>query len=398
VEERIATLWHALLVRNADYARDQWLDGEGTERTDTSSSFFEDKSDLTAMQARLPEDTALLSYYRGEQTLTLFVLTRDHITATTLPLSTAQLQRLIELLRLNMGMAAASDANHLPALVLHAQRILHQLYQQLLAPVHAKLAPYRSLIIVPHGPLHYLPFHALVTHLDPAQPATSRYLLDEYTVSYLPGASFLTAAHERKPQDGSWVALGHTYGGQLPHVLAEVQSIGALGKATVYTEADATKARLAEVAPAARLLHLATHGDFRAENPLFSGLALDDGWLSTLDIFHLRTNASLVTLSACQTGRSTLGGGDELLGLMRAFLAAGAASIVLTLWSVHDESTALFMTHFYHALIGGATKGAALRAAQLALRTTHASAGAAHPYAHPYFWAPFLLTGSAGSL
>ena len=77
-----------------------------------------------------------------------------------------------------------------------------------------------------------------------------------------------------------------------------------------------------------RVLHLATHADFRPDNPLFSGLALADGWLTTLDIFNLRLDASLVTLSACQTGRSVIGGGDELLGLMRSFLAAGAASLV----------------------------------------------------------------------
>ncbi|MEZ4675179.1 MAG: CHAT domain-containing protein [Caldilineaceae bacterium] len=114
--------------------------------------------------------------------------------------------------------------------------------------------------------------------------------------------------------------------------------------------------------------------------------------LARLDIFSLQTAASLVTLSACQTGRSVIGGGDELLGLMRAFLAAGAASVVMSLWSVHDESTALLMQSFYQALLRGQSKQHALQQAQGHLRTND------DRYAHPYFWAPFLLIGDAASL
>jgi CHAT domain-containing protein len=159
-----------------------------------------------------------------------------------------------------------------------------------------------------------------------------------------------------------------------------------------YVEEQATKARVQQSLPTARVLHLATHGEFRGDNPLFSGLALDDGWLSTLDVYHQQTNATLITLSACQTGQSVVGGGDELLGLMRAFLAIGAASLVLTLWTVHDESTAQLMGHFYQALLAGQPKGAALRHAQVALRTDHTS------YAHPHFWGPFQLIGDTGPL
>ena len=101
------------------------------------------------------------------------------------------------------------------------------------------------------------------------------------------------------------------------------------------------------------MLHLATHGDFRADNPLFSGLALADGSLTTLDCFNLRLRASLVTLSGCQTGRSVVSGGDELLGLTRALLSAGAASLVLSLWAVEDISTARLMEAFYRNLAAG---------------------------------------------
>jgi CHAT domain-containing protein len=111
----------------------------------------------------------------------------------------------------------------------------------------------------------------------------------------------------------------------------------------------------------------------------------------------LRLQASLVCLSGCQTGRNVIGGGDELLGLMRAFLYAGAASLVLSQWAVQDLSTAQFMQVFYQNLLTGQTKGAALREAQLQFLGQGKSA-AESAYAHPYFWAPFFLVGDAGLL
>ncbi len=146
---------------------------------------------------------------------------------------------------------------------------------------------------------------------------------------------------------------------------------------------------------AMRVLHLATHGVFRPDNPLFSGLAFPDGWLSTLDIFQLQLPSSLITLSACETGRSVLAGGDELIGLMRAFFSAGASSLLQSLWTVHDESTAAIMSHFYRNLQSGDTKAEALRNAQLSW-LEQSRAGSEHARSHPYFWAPFMLVGASG--
>ena len=103
------------------------------------------------------------------------------------------------------------------------------------------------------------------------------------------------------------------------------------------------------------------------------------------------------TLSACQTGRTVVGGGDELLGLMRAFLGAGAASLVLSLWAVEDRSTARLMESFYGRLARGQSKSEALRAAQLEF--IQSDAGAENgSYTHPYYWAPFFLVGDPGPL
>jgi CHAT domain-containing protein len=190
------------------------------------------------------------------------------------------------------------------------------------------------------------------------------------------------------------MAIGHSHGGRLPYAAQEARETAALFDGQVFLEDQATVTALRQAAPGCRILHLAAHGDFRPDNPLFSGLALADGWLTTLDIFSFRLRASLVTLSACQTGRNVVGGGDELLGLMRAFLSAGAASLVLTCWAVEDRSTARLMEAFYQKLAGGWTKGQALRHAQLQFLQGQEGAD----YGHPYFWAPFFLVGNAGPL
>ena len=226
------------------------------------------------------------------------------------------------------------------------------------------------------------------------------FLLERHLISYLPGASLLQHCKESRPVATDLVAIGHSYSGALPYTVQEAQTVSQILGGEAVLEDEATPARLREVASGCRVLHLAAHGDFRSDNPLFSGLALSGGWLTTLDIFALPLKASLVTLSACQTGRNVVAGGDELLGLMRAFLYAGVASLVLGLWAVEDRCTSELMQVFYKKLAEGRTKGEALRFAQLQLikRQGDQKDAKANAYCHPYFWAPFFLVGDTGSL
>ena len=119
---------------------------------------------------------------------------------------------------------------------------------------------------------------------------------------------------------------------------------------------------------------------------MFSALKLADGWLNFYDIFNLDLQAELVTLSACETGMNEVFPGDELFGLMRGFLYAGAPSLIVSLWMVNDRSTAELMRGLYGGLRQGLSKRAALRQAQMAVKEKH------H---HPYFWAPFILMGAS---
>src|SRR5271170_6688585 len=93
-----------------------------------------------------------------------------------------------------------------------------------------------------------------------------------------------------------------------------------------------------------RRIHIATHGKLRQDNPMFSGIRLGDAYLNLYDLYQFKLNAELVTLSGCATGMNVVTPGDELLGLIRGLLYAGAHSLLLTLWDVHDQSTADFMT------------------------------------------------------
>lgn len=117
---------------------------------------------------------------------------------------------------------------------------------------------------------------------------------------------------------------------------------------------------------------------------MFSGIRLGDSYLSLYDLYQLKLEAELVTLSGCATGLNVVSSGDELLGLIRGLLYAGAKSLLLTLWNVHDRSTADFMTSFYRCLQEGGEKAGALQGAMQELR---------EQYPHPYYWAPFALIG-----
>lgn len=376
LEKKMTDLWHRLLVRNADYAREAALWEVRTE----------------SVQPYLNKDTALIEYYVIRGKLIVFFVTTHNVQSIRLDIDMPQIQALIQRLQLNLHTVPKSPPRSMAALKVNAQAILHQLYQLLIEPLADGLAGYTKLIIVPHATLHYLPFHALYDG--------DSYLIELYEMSYLPSSSSLRYCREARPSAEQNIIFGHSNGNRLPHAVEEANQIASLLNGQVFLEEQASVAELSKVIPNCRILHMAAHGNFRLDNPLFSGLALSDGWLTTMDIFNMRLKASLVTLSACQTGRNVMGGGDELLGLMRAFLSGGASSVALTLWAVEDHSTAQIMETFYCHLVNGAGKGAALRNAQMQFIRggREFSDIQAESYAHPYFWAPFFLVGDAGPL
>jgi CHAT domain-containing protein len=173
-----------------------------------------------------------------------------------------------------------------------------------------------------------------------------------------------------------------------PNIEDEIHELALLfPNAVRLTGNEATRDNLMRHAPAARFLHLASHGYFRRDNPMFSFLKLADSQLNFYSLLDLKLNAEMVTLSACHTGVNMVFPGDELHGLMRGFLYAGAPSLVASLWAVSDRSTSEFMREMYSQIRSGASKRSALRRAQLSIKDQ---------YGHPYYWAPFVLMGDPG--
>jgi CHAT domain-containing protein len=369
-EQQITELWHKLLIRNADYASDAalWQMPEDMDRP------------------TLPADTMLLEYFVVGERFVVFLVSQAGVEARYLPAGPSAIQPLLQKLKLNWQAVLRQPGQRLAALKANADGLLQQLYHLLIEPLANRLTSYSQLIIVPHGVLHYLPFHAFYDG--------HRYLLERYEISYLPGMSMLKFCQRPHPTARGCLALGYSCGGKLPHAAAEAHAVARILGGEAVVEEEAMIARLRSTGADHVVIHLATHGDFRPDNPLFSGLALADGWLTTLDIFNLQLQAELVTLSACQTGINVIGAGDELLGLMRAFLYAGSQSILLSLWPVEDGSTACLMEHFYQQIAQGQRKGAALRLAQQHFIRPHAEPDQQTArYSHPYFWAPFFLIG-----
>jgi len=369
LEQKIEEKWNALLQRNADYERDVSLSVVSLQR----------------VQSYLAAETCLLEYFIAHGELFAFTITQNNIEVQSLG-RLSKVKRWLKLFEMNLQAVASTNPTRIATLTARARGLLHNLYRLLIQPLAYKLNEYARLLIVPHGMLHALPFHALYDG--------QTYLLERYEISYLPSASVLPYSRQSEPTGEGALILAHTQGGTLPGREREGRLIKQLTKGEFLLDKKATLAHFHQHAPACQILHLATHGQFKADNPLFSGLALEDGELTTLDIFNSRLCASLVVLSACETARAKLGGGDELLGLSRAFLYAGATSLVVSQWKVEDESTEQLMGAFYRHLMAGCSKAEALRNAQQ--QFIQQKKGTI--YAHPFFWSAFFLMGDAGQL
>jgi CHAT domain-containing protein len=340
------------------------------------------------IQGLLDPDTALLAYFLGQKANFVFMATREKVLANPLGTDREKLFQKIREFRTKAVEEIAPDWLKLKTY----EKSLSELYEMLIQPIEREISGKRHLVIVSHGMLHYLPFQALLSR-------EGRYLIESFTISYLPSASVLKYA--RVKNNGNRVdlfAVGNpvTDLPPLPGAEIEAQEVSALfEKKLLLTGRQATKTSMKSQSPKYDLLHLSTHGEMIESNPLRSNLRFtpsknDDGKLTVSEIFDMQIKANLVTLSACETAlvRSEAGDfpqGDDLVGLSRAFIHAGAPSVVASLWKVSDESTVEFMRAFYGNL-KNMSKSEALQRAQLDLMKSGICF-------HPYFWAPFILLG-----
>jgi CHAT domain-containing protein len=340
------------------------------------------KTSLADIQGTLNQDVLLLEFYNDGVDVCAFVIDQRTIEFHRLPLAIDTLNQLLAQLQTNVR-AALSMAPQAPAydsLTHLAQRILQRLYSLLIQPLSLNRRHPQRLVIVPYGSLHYLPFHLLYDG--------SKYMIEKHEVVILPTASLATRAIRQR--DPGALILAHSYEGRLPDTLAEAQVVHDLFGGDLHIDDAASRKTLQ--APPTQILHIAAHGQHRLDQPDLSYLHLADGQLYTDDLLQQDLSFELVTLSGCETGRANVTASDELIGLGRGVLYAGAGALIVSQWRVADGSTLNFMKRLYESLRNeNKSKAAALREAQRSLI-------AENEQAHPAFWGAFQLIGNADPL
>ncbi len=332
---------------------------------------------LDDVRQALAPGTTLVEYFRTGDRIVAAVVTDRELEI--VPLTTAsRVEQIVRLLQFQLSkfQYGPQYVAQVQESLLHATNAhLRELHGELFAPL-GRLS--ERVVVVPHDLLHYVPFHALFDG--------DRYVADSAAVSYAPSASiYALCARRSAAAAGGALVLGIP-DERAPHILDEVRGVADMlpgSRLRVGLEANAEVLRT--LGRSSRIVHIATHGYFREDNPLFSGLRLGDSYLTVHDLYDLQLPVDLIALSGCGTGLSVVAAGDELRGLVRGLLAAGARSALVTLWDVHDRSTADFMKLFYARLQAGVPAADAVRGAMAELR---------EGYPHPYYWAPFVLVGA----
>jgi CHAT domain-containing protein len=347
--------------------------------------------DLKAVRAALELDEVLLDYLITPDRAFVFVVTRDTMRVVQTELTAGALTNRVRLLRDLWG-APGREWRW----ALGAARALHH---TLIAPLQdaGMLRGASRLLIVPHGILGQVPFAALVDE------RTGRYLVQDYAIASLPSAAALAALRRRAGATSEWAlsAAGLApFPEELPATRLEVEAFrGSLPRATVQLGPQATEAAMRRALARAGLVHVATHGVLNAANPMFSRIELaragpnaaDDGRLEAHEVLGLTIRSPLVYLSGCETGAGPLWADSPVRGtaeltLAQAFLSAGAANVILTLWRIDDAGAGAFAGRFYQLL----QRMPLAEALAVAQRET---AGDSR-YHSPYYWAGYLLTGA----
>jgi CHAT domain-containing protein/uncharacterized protein HemY len=380
----------------------------------------------------LDETTALLEYSVGESNSYLFLVTASDMKVITLPGEkelSSQIQKLSEVLQKPDEILQDLEGTH----TTYAD-ISSRLYDILIKPVHPEIADKKTLLIVPDGTLNYLPFEVLLTNKPGSQKINFEklpYLLRKFQIHYAPSVSVLSAIgsnlllRKAKNSKDLLAAADPVYGGQpgatraskqdiygiikaaaslpsLPNTRLEVEQIANLypeEKVTLLIGKEANENNIKQTKLSEyRLLHFAAHGIINEDQSDLSSLVFsmdqddqEDGFLMMREVFDLKLNADLVTLSACRTALGQRIRGEGIHSLARAFLYAGANSVLVSLWDVSDKSTAALMKTTYGNMSENhSDKAAALRNAKLKMIEESA-------YSHPYYWAPFVLIGDSSN-
>lgn len=357
----------------------------------------------------------IIEYFVGIQYIYAFVFSRDSSFVKKTPIDFS-LKETIRKFRAGIfspfssGSSGEKISNQLAIQYLVENGFL--LFEKLLLPL-GELP--ENLTIIPDGMLGYIPFEALLSSLpeDGLNFRTYPFLINNYTISYSYSASLLQEMVQKKNlKAGIKNALAmapfyrqglsvlenedEKYLGELPRSSEVCKSVCKLFGGDIKLGTEATKQQFLDLAPNYRILHLSTHGEANNNDGDFSFLAFADSLgpryqpLFVNELYHLKLNADLVTLSACETGIGELKRGEGIISLARAFAFAGTKSILTTLWKTNDESSELLLNDFYKEIKKGEPKDKALKTAKMQYLKNPDHKG---EILHPYFWAGFIGIG-----
>ncbi|MEE4310804.1 MAG: CHAT domain-containing protein [candidate division KSB1 bacterium] len=338
---------------------------------------------IAEIRRGLPGGSGIVEYHISGERLHIWIVSKDVVASATIGVKDSSLTEDVRSFRHDIENQLSVE---------NRAKLLHRI---LIEPIRKHLGGIEHLIIVPHKSLHYLPFAALMEE-------DGTYLIDRYSISFAPSATVFDICMKKGDRyieeawESRFLALGNPDLGnpalELPFAEKEIQSIRmSYDNVNSYLNSDATESAFKSNVGNANIVLLSCHGEFDAVNPLFSALlltgdAVNDGRLEAHEIFELDMDASIVAMSACETGLGAIRGGDEVIGLMRSFIYAGSASLLSSLWKVDDLATAVLMKRFFRYMKEpGMSKSEALRQAQRLVRNEINS--------HPAFWAAFNISG-----
>jgi len=343
----------------------------------------------TDVRRSLQAGEALVEFLSTSERLLTFVVTREGVRWTESPITEGDLAERVRSAR--SVIASRGPGGDAP---------LRGLHERLIAPLERSgmLAGVRTLVVVPHGALAYLPVAALLHDT----PSGARYLVEDYSLLWLASASALPMLRGRAAARGSAQAsVLAPLPAELPASRDEASAVVRASGARSWVGDAATERVLREALARGGVVHVASHALNEARSPMFSGIRLatpsgprqpdDDGRLETHEVLAMSVRTPLVFLSGCETALGPAWGtsferSDDYVTLAQAFLFAGAQNVVATLWRIDDRSAADLAGRFSRALTG-ASPAEALATAQRELIR-------GGTYRRPYYWAAYVVSGS----
>lgn len=411
----------ALLVQN-NYRKDSLatvLENQYSKYKSLKEQVIE--TDLIGLQEKVVDkETALIEYFIRDTTVYSSVLTQDNIICYPITFRKGELKESVKKLRKGLSNYQFIFNNKDEAASLYKE-YAHLLYQKLIQPLEEELADIKNLIIVSDGILGHIPFEALLTERQGQSKTVDwkgmPYLIHRYNISYSYAAFLLLQNLEKKNENnGQLIAFAASYGStdaysdyrteekqimrssltELKAVKEEVKSLETLfGKGAFVYDNEANEAAFKQKSSDYAVIHLAMHGLLNEKAPLLSSLAftengdtLEDNFLEASEIALLDLKSDLVVLSACETGYGKFQQGEGVMSLARSFMYAGTPSLIVSLWQVNDNSTAIIMKLFYQNILEGMPKDQALSVAKLAYIER-----AEGIVLHPAFWSAFIQLG-----